>query len=60
VVYTPKPGEVRLAPGSLPSAFQAEWVSAGSGERAEAAHENAVFTTPGEGDWLLLIRSAKR
>ena len=60
VVYTPEARQLRLRRAELPPAFDAEWVSAASGEKApaqgKASGEITEFETPAPGDWLLLLR----
>jgi hypothetical protein len=63
VVYIPVDRSLSLRRKALPGQFSASWFNPRTGETASVAgvmNEQAVqFTTPGEGDWLLLLKSSK-
>jgi hypothetical protein len=60
VAYTPEPGVLRLLADKMPAGARAVWHDPRTGERRDATgvRDQPVlrFETPGEGDWVLLIR----
>ena len=60
VAYTPEAGAIRIVSERVPSGGRAIWHNPRTGERSDAKgvpQSAAVrFETPGEGDWVLLLR----
>lgn len=61
VVYIPEDGSVELNQDRLPPRFAASWMNPRNGEGAPVVavvSDNVLqFATPGEGDWLLMLRT---
>jgi hypothetical protein len=71
VIYTPRERNIQLQSKSLPSKFQAIWFNPRDGSNTPAPQtkvtpvigavrddkSSVLFTTPGEGDWVLLLRT---
>lgn len=55
VIYIPEDREVALKLDTLASGLSAQWVDPRTGQRTTAEHRQHVFTTPGPGDWLLVL-----
>jgi hypothetical protein len=63
VIYVPEDRAVDLFQQNLPQDFSASWFNPRTGGIASVVavvnDRSIQFSTPGEGDWLLLVRSAK-
>lgn len=63
VVYSPQERTIELKLPSLPPKFVSSWHNPRTGEKAAVVavvNDQVIsFATPGEGDWLLLLRSGQ-
>ena len=63
VVYVPEDRELSIVSRSLPKNFSASWYNPGTGQPEQVSavvNQRAIqFTTPSEGDWLLLVTSPR-
>jgi hypothetical protein len=64
VVYSPEERAVELKLGGLPPNFVSSWHNPRTGEKAPVVavvnDQTIQFATPGEGDWLLLLRTERK
>ncbi len=64
VVYSPEERTVELKLDSLPPNFISSWHNPRTGEKAPVVavvnDKSIQFATPGEGDWLLLLRTERK
>ncbi len=64
LIYVPEDRTVELVAGALPELPVAVWIDPRTDERTRTAAavtgETFKFTTPGPGDWLLLIKTLKK
>ncbi|MCF7764157.1 MAG: DUF4038 domain-containing protein [Verrucomicrobia bacterium] len=63
VVYVPEDRELSIVSRSLPKNFSASWYNPRTGQPEQVSavvNQRAIqFTTPSEGDWLLLVTSPR-
>ena len=65
VLYVPEDRSVEVKLGAITSLPAAEWFNPRTGARSRApvaasGPDALLFTTPGEGDWLLVVKHTKR
>jgi hypothetical protein len=64
VIYVPDAKTVTVRIDTLPKAPQVSWFNPSNGERASAVgvvSDNTVeFVTPGEGDWVMLVKAGPK
>jgi hypothetical protein len=65
VIYVPEERSVKLFTVSLPPKPAMEWTNPRTGERLAARaivsdHDTCDFPTPGEGDWVLTLRTLEK
>lgn len=59
IIYTPKDRRIALNLSRLAGDVKGEWFNPRTGERTSAAPHNDEYETPGDGDWLLILRGAR-